>query len=62
MRLVRFVEGTISQVVQAFGLRYCRYIGFEKTQLQHIITAAAINVVRLTQMCSKVSDFNEINL
>lgn len=42
------IEGTISQAVRAFGLRYCRYIGFEKTQLQHIITAAAINVVRLT--------------
>ena len=42
------VEGTISQAVRGFGLRHCRYIGFEKTQLQHIITAAAINVVRLT--------------
>lgn len=41
------VEGTISQAVRAFGLRYCRYIGFEKTQLPHIVTAAAINVVRL---------------
>ena len=42
------VEGTISQAVRGFGLRHCRYIGFEKTQLQHIITTAAINVVRLT--------------
>lgn len=42
------VEGSISQAVRAFGLRHCRYIGLAKTRLQHIITAAAINVVRLT--------------
>lgn len=41
------VEGTISQGVRAFELRHCRYIGLKKTELQHIITAAAINVVRL---------------
>ena len=42
------IEGTISQAVRAFELRQCRYIGLKKTALQHIITAAAINVVRLT--------------
>lgn len=41
------VEGSISQAVRAFGLRHCRYIGLAKTRLQHIITAAAINIVRL---------------
>jgi transposase len=41
------VEGTISQATRAFGLRRCRYRGFPKTRLQHIITAAAINLVRV---------------
>lgn len=41
------VEGTISQGVRAMGLRRSRYIGQEKTHLQHLATAAAINIVRL---------------
>src|SRR4028118_1521527 len=41
------VEGTISQGVRAFGLRRTRYRGLSKTHLQHVATAAAINLVRL---------------
>ncbi len=41
------VEGTLSQGIRAFGLRQARYIGLPKVQLQHIITATAINVVRM---------------
>ncbi len=41
------IEGTISQAVRGFGLRTCRYIGLGKTHLQHILTAAAINLARL---------------
>lgn len=41
------VEGTLSQGVRAMGLRRSRYIGPERTHLQHVATAAAINVVRL---------------
>ena len=40
------VEGTISQGVRMMGLRRSRYIGEEKTHLQHIATAAALNLVR----------------
>ena len=40
------VEGTISQAVRGFEIRQCRYAGLAKTRLQHILTAAAINVVR----------------
>ncbi len=40
-------EGTISQGVRGFHLRQCRYIGLEKTRLQHILTAAAINLERI---------------
>lgn len=41
------VEGTISQVVQRADLRQARYVGLAKTQLQHLATAAAVNLVRV---------------
>ena len=41
------VEGTISPAVRAFGLRRTRYRGLAKTALQHVATAAAINIDRL---------------
>ncbi len=42
------VEGTISQGVRRFGLRRCRYVGLAKARLQHVATAAAVNVCRLS--------------
>jgi len=41
------VEGTISQGVRAFGLRRSRYRGLARTHLQHVATAAAIDLERL---------------
>ena len=41
------IEGTISEGVRGFGLRRCRYIGLGKAHLQHVITAAAMNLSRL---------------
>jgi transposase len=41
------IEGTISQGVRAFGLRRARYRGLRKTHLQHVATAAALNLARL---------------
>jgi transposase len=41
------IEGTLSQGVRAFGLRHTRYRGTAKTHLQHIATAAAINIDRI---------------
>ena len=41
------IEGTLAQGIQAFGLRRCRYIGLAKNCLQHLITATAMNIVRL---------------
>jgi transposase len=41
------VEATISQGVRAFDLRRSRYFGQVKTHLQHVATAAAMNLVRL---------------
>jgi transposase len=41
------VEGTLSQGVRAFGWRRTRYRGLPKTHVQHIATAAAINIDRI---------------
>jgi transposase len=41
------VEGTIAQGVRSCGMRRSRYIGQARTHLQHLMTAAAMNVVRL---------------
>jgi transposase len=40
------IEGTLSQGVRAFELRSTRYVGLAKTHLQHVATAAAINLKR----------------
>lgn len=42
------VEGSLSQGVGGFGLRECRYLGLAKNHLQHLATAAAMNIVRLS--------------
>lgn len=41
------IEGTISQGVNAFGMRRSRYLGLAKTRLQHVLTSTAINVKRI---------------
>jgi transposase len=42
------IEGTLSQGVRGFGLRRCRYVGLAKARVQHVATAAAMNVYRLS--------------
>ena len=41
------IEGTISQGVRRAGMRRSRYIGLAKTYLGHLLTAAALNFVRV---------------
>lgn len=41
------VEGTIAQATRSCGVRYARYVGEQRTHLQHLMTATAINVVRI---------------
>ena len=48
------VEGTISQGVRTMGLRRSRSIGQERTHLQQVATAAAVNVVRLMRWLTGV--------
>ena len=42
------IEGTISQGVRSFGLRRARYRGEAKAHLQHVATATALNVSRIS--------------
>jgi transposase len=41
------VEGTMSQGVRRCDIRHARYRGLPKTRLQHLATAAALNLVRI---------------
>jgi transposase len=43
------IEGTHEQAIRRCGLRRCRYIGQTKTSLQHVLTAVAVNLVRLNE-------------
>jgi transposase len=47
------IEGTHEQAIRRCGLRQCRYIGQAKTHLQHVLTATAINLVRLNSSTPK---------
>jgi len=46
------VEATHAQAIRRSGLRRARYIGLAKTRLQHVTTAAAVNVLRITAWCA----------
>jgi hypothetical protein len=41
------IEGTISEGVRMMHLRRARYIRLAKTRLEHVLTATAIDLVRL---------------
>lgn len=41
------VEGTIAQGVRSCGMRRSHYYGEAKTHLQHLMTAAALNLIRM---------------
>jgi hypothetical protein len=41
------VEGTIAQSVRTGEVRHARYLGQAKTHLQHLMTAAIMNVMRI---------------
>jgi len=48
------VEGTISQGTRRFGLRRARYRGLAKTHLQHVLTAIAMNLMRLAAWFAEI--------
>jgi hypothetical protein len=41
------VEGTIAQAARRSDLHHARYRGLAKTHLQHVLTALALNLVRV---------------
>ena len=42
------VEGTMNEFAHGHGMRRCRYRGEPKAHLQHILTAIAVNIERLS--------------
>jgi len=44
----------MSQSAYALGMRRCRYIGLAKTHLQHVLTAAAMNLTRVIAWIQEV--------
>lgn len=49
------IEGTHAQGVRRMGLRRSRYIGEPRTHLQHVATATAINLCRITDWVAGIS-------
>jgi hypothetical protein len=41
------IEGTRAHAVRAMGIRRSRYDGLAKTHVQYVLTAVAINLVRI---------------
>jgi len=48
------IEGTHSQAVRRMGLRRARYDGLDKTHVQHVLTAVAINLVRIDAVLTQI--------
>ena len=46
------IEGTISQAVGVLGMRRTRYRGLDKVHFQHLMTATAMNLLRVLDWLS----------
>ncbi|MFE8950544.1 transposase [Streptomyces sp. NPDC007856] len=42
------VEGTVNEFAHGHGMRRCRYRGQPKAHVQHVLTAIAVNIERLS--------------
>jgi hypothetical protein len=42
------VEGTVNECAHGHGMRHCRYQGQGKAHIQHVLTAIAVNIERLS--------------
>nr|WP_165485461.1 IS1182 family transposase [Protofrankia symbiont of Coriaria ruscifolia] len=49
------VEGAISEAARAYGVRRCRYIGLEKTKVQHQLAGCGMNAARITDWIERDS-------
>ncbi|MGW4694804.1 transposase [Kitasatospora cineracea] len=43
------IEGTVCEFAHGHGMRHCRYRGQTKAHLQHVLTAIAVNIERLSK-------------
>ena len=43
------IEGTVCEFAHGHGMRHCRYRGQPKAHLQHVLTAIAVNIERLSR-------------
>ncbi|MGP3916543.1 transposase [Nonomuraea sp. 10N515B] len=46
------VESTVNELAHGHGMRRCRYGGQPKAHLQHVLTAIAVNIERLSGLSS----------
>jgi transposase len=44
------IEGTVCEFAHGHGMRHCRYRGQPKAHLQHVLTAIAVNIERLSHL------------
>jgi transposase len=44
------IEGTVCEFAHGHGMRHCRYRGQAKAHVQHVLTAIAVNLERLSQL------------
>jgi hypothetical protein len=44
------VEGTVCEPACGHGMRHCRYRGQPRTRVQHVLTAIAASIERLSQL------------
>jgi hypothetical protein len=49
------IEGTVCEFANGHGMRHCRYRGQPKSRIQHVLTAIAVNIERLSQQPDGVS-------
>lgn len=62
------IESTHEQAIRRGGLRQSRYLGLAKTHLQHVLTATALNLIRLGEWWAgtplaptRISRFAQLN-
>jgi hypothetical protein len=56
------IEGTISELARAHGLRRSRYRGFAKVELQHLLIGTACNVKRWLRIVAEAQIGSKICL
>jgi hypothetical protein len=56
------IEGTLSELVRAHGLRRSRYRGFAKVELQNLFIATACNIKRWLRLIAELTTILQLTL